>query len=549
VGDPRTWKDNDARFHVIPMSFAKRYASAKKTVPLLLVHNKRLKVGTVKAFAVERRKINNESRDVLMADFDITNEGFIRAVQDSASLRFKDLKPTSYASSDGFLSPHTLDGAETTDFDLTARVALLQRFPGLSLGHNVDTLGVKEMSLCLAGARPTAVVTHARYLADDAGDDGSSGEVASFTSVLASMLATSNGPLNQKASADILSLANMPTSVLDYSKPALIKSTRVAVAAEKGDNIDGAGDANETSIRHRRSSGDATAETTASPTSAPPAMDQVDQLGFPPNFSSSARPALPDTSPPQLSSAAGGGAGRRSKDYYVGFYEAHHASGVNHQPVKRPFPSTGEDEMHEEPRPRGVGKRQRHGDRAMDYRHADSYGRVGGAHDNETYADIYGEMRTLREDLRSLNETRAQEQQRAKEAERAADEERARLEKAKQDKEQMQAMCSQIFEQTRSMIAADLSSKSAASSAVVAAERSASGAHEATQEDMPAAAQQPVHDAALQLSASQKKDAKGLTKTANYSMTAKGMQEPAKNAMQTLRSIACRDAYLFDAEA
>jgi len=59
----------------------------------------------------------------------------------------------------------------SAELDLTAHQAILQRLPGLSLGHDTDNLDIVELSLCVAGARPGTVVTQASYDIESDGCD------------------------------------------------------------------------------------------------------------------------------------------------------------------------------------------------------------------------------------------------------------------------------------------------------------------------------------------------------------------------------------------
>jgi len=228
--DRDNWHSDDSRFNEVPMSLAENYARMKKTVPLFLLHNKRFRVGTVHSFHIEKRVLRNKLENVLVTDFSITNKNFIRAIQKCTNMRFDEVKPTPYVSSDGFikLPKNKQNNAKAPDLDVTAHVALLQRFPELSLGHNVKTLNVTEMSMCLAGARDMTVLTSAVYKPeidedddDDDDDDhfADKDSVDDYINVFASLLSTSNGPLNDKAADDLLNVPNLPvSSVLRYSK-------------------------------------------------------------------------------------------------------------------------------------------------------------------------------------------------------------------------------------------------------------------------------------------------------------------------------------------
>ena len=206
--------DRNGRFFVVPGKLADRYVS-QTDVPILLEHNDRYRVGTVTSFYRDDVTIDGISCPALMADFVIDKGGFIAALQNVCQVRFADIAPAAFTSSDGFVK-----GGTKGDFDLNAFAAILQRVPGLSLGHNGGNLDITELSMCVSGARPGTVITDAEYDGSAEGVDESEDEklaaAALYTTFFAGLHSLSNGFRFEKVERDLASL-NVPKTCLVYT--------------------------------------------------------------------------------------------------------------------------------------------------------------------------------------------------------------------------------------------------------------------------------------------------------------------------------------------
>ena len=208
--------DKEKKFYAIPRTLANRYVK-QASVPLLLEHNRKFTIGNVDNFYIEETCVDGEKREVLGAEFTIDNGSFIDVLQHVCAFRFKEIAPTDYISSDGFVKTEIVNS--NAELDLTAHEAILQRLPGLSLGHDSESLDIVELSLCVAGARPGTVVTQAAYEVETDGSEVSKEEEDKeiYREFFAGLHAMSNGFRCKKVEADLKAL-DMPTTCLVYSK-------------------------------------------------------------------------------------------------------------------------------------------------------------------------------------------------------------------------------------------------------------------------------------------------------------------------------------------
>jgi len=207
--------DKEKKFYAIPRNLADRYVK-QSSVPLLLEHNRKFTVGNVDKFYVEETSVDGEKREVLGVEFTIDNESFIDVLRHVCAFRFKEIAPVDYMSSDGFVK--TEIGNSNAELDLTAHEAILQRLPGLSLGHDSESLNIVELSLCVAGARPGTVVTQAVYEVETHDSEEPKEEDKEiYREFFAGLHAMSNGFRCRKVEADLKAL-DMPTTCLVYSK-------------------------------------------------------------------------------------------------------------------------------------------------------------------------------------------------------------------------------------------------------------------------------------------------------------------------------------------
>jgi hypothetical protein len=185
----------------------------------LLVHNFKFAIGHVDRFYEKAVEIHGETIPILAVEFTINDEAFIDAIRDACLFRFAEVAPAHFTSSDGFL-PVAAAGPDDDDDDgrpdITAHQALLQRLPGLSLAHDVHTLDVLELSLCVAGARANTVLTEAVYCPDVAGRPATNESRQLFARFLTGLHAISNVHGCRKVENDIRAVG-LPQSCLVYS--------------------------------------------------------------------------------------------------------------------------------------------------------------------------------------------------------------------------------------------------------------------------------------------------------------------------------------------
>jgi len=207
--------DKEKKFYAIPRNLATRYIK-QSSVPVLLEHNRKFVVGTVDNFYIEEACVEGEKREVLGAEFTIDNESFIDVLQHVCVFRFKEIAPVDYISSDGFVKAENENS--NAELDLTAHQAILQRLPGLSLGHDNESLDIVELSMCVAGARPGTVVTEAMYdIETECQEEHRENNKETYQEFFAGLHAMSNGFRCKKVEADLKAL-DMPTTCLVYSK-------------------------------------------------------------------------------------------------------------------------------------------------------------------------------------------------------------------------------------------------------------------------------------------------------------------------------------------
>lgn len=196
---------------VISQKLAKQYIQqcTSKKIPVFLEHNPKYKVGLVNA--IEMDYVDSRSQLALFIDFEITNEKFIKAIQTVAKIRMNEINQQQYMSSDNFVH----GGKNSNDaFDMTAYMSLLQRLPGLSLGHISKDLSIYELSLCVAGKRDSTLITEAHYYPDIEGEIYDEEDYMAF---LAGLHTVGNGERINKVTRDMNDL-NIPEAILAFSK-------------------------------------------------------------------------------------------------------------------------------------------------------------------------------------------------------------------------------------------------------------------------------------------------------------------------------------------
>ena len=186
--------------------------------PVYLEHHSDYSIGKVTSFYREYKE--PLEREVLMADFEIDDESFITALKEAAISRLR-IVPTAYTSEDGFVPEQVNEKDVKCDdcsaINMNAELALMEKFPAISLSHNKNSMRILELSLCLAGARDHTVITNVEFLKDSKGDKPvNEKEVKRYLSVIAGCLSTSNIDKTKKTTADLLD-TKAPTACLTYS--------------------------------------------------------------------------------------------------------------------------------------------------------------------------------------------------------------------------------------------------------------------------------------------------------------------------------------------
>lgn len=157
--------NKDMRFEKIPLNFALHYIkqNSSKSIPICIEHQQALVIGYVKSLYIKSipfvdEKGGKEFIQLLVCDFIITNQNFIHALQQVTQYKYnKSSLPI--ISSDNFIRsaetpPHTKDKV----IDVNARLALTQKFPGLSISHDENLLRIIEISICISGYRQMTLI-------------------------------------------------------------------------------------------------------------------------------------------------------------------------------------------------------------------------------------------------------------------------------------------------------------------------------------------------------------------------------------------------------
>ena len=190
--------DSDGRFYSITHKLADSIIS-QTNIPLCILHQADHKIGHVTHFYKGKVKEQN----VLFADFEITSQSFINALMNQAILRFQKIQPVPFTSPDQFVPEiYSVKNAEHEPIELDAQLALTQKFPGLSLSHEQNTERVRELSICLAGARELSVITNINYIHDAEIIDEDNTDEKNYLLIFAAALAHSNSSSTEKVAKD-----------------------------------------------------------------------------------------------------------------------------------------------------------------------------------------------------------------------------------------------------------------------------------------------------------------------------------------------------------
>lgn len=203
--------DEEGRFYTISQKLADLIISqTHEKIPLCLSHKNKYTIGTVTGFS--KKEINE--KDVLVAHFEITSQPFLNALIEQASMRYNFINPTFFTSPDNFIPRKSSTSCDTNEKEpviVNARHVLTQKFPGLSLGHNPEDKSVRELSICLAGARDLSVITDALYVDNSDINDQDTNSEQEYMTVFSANLAHSNFVATQKVAKDFNEIGGDPT--------------------------------------------------------------------------------------------------------------------------------------------------------------------------------------------------------------------------------------------------------------------------------------------------------------------------------------------------
>ena len=211
--------DEEGHFYEISHDLAEK-CTQQTNIPFLLGHIKRYRVGTVQKFSIENRKVNNEDRKVLMADFTIESEPLMKVIRRTWNIRQKDIRAGPKA------SPVEQD-----------QLAFTIKFPALSLGHNPDNT-IEELSAVVAPAREGTLITDLTVEGEvgmdelDTVDEAGNSEL-DYADLLAACHSVGNGQHISKVQRDLRAL-DMPPTIMAYaleSQPET-KNYTTAIATE-----------------------------------------------------------------------------------------------------------------------------------------------------------------------------------------------------------------------------------------------------------------------------------------------------------------------------
>ena len=200
--------DPNGRFYTINHSLANDIIAQDVTeIPVCFQHIRKYQIGNVCQFY----KGKNENDDVLIADFEITSQPFLNALTKQANVRYNELQNEPFISPDNFI-PTALSASDDNlePISVDGQLALTQKFAGLSLSHDTDSLTVKELSICLAGDRDLSVITDVTYLPEEIITDCDSNSVEDYLALFSSALAYANFSATNKVAKDIEKLEGSP---------------------------------------------------------------------------------------------------------------------------------------------------------------------------------------------------------------------------------------------------------------------------------------------------------------------------------------------------
>ena len=206
--------DDNGRFYTINHKLADVIiAQDATTIPVCIQHIPQYKIGHVTQFYKDI--VNNQN--VLVADFNITSQAFINALSKQAAVRYHELEKHPYVSPDQFVVEHSNNEKEHSEntVKLDGKLALTQKFAGISLSHDAKTKAVTELSICLAGARDLTIILEVEYTTGNNITDIDKHTEEDYLTLFSAALSYSNYTAIEKVTKD-LSLVGGDQSCLFY---------------------------------------------------------------------------------------------------------------------------------------------------------------------------------------------------------------------------------------------------------------------------------------------------------------------------------------------
>lgn len=153
-------RDKDGKFNIIPITLAQKIEK-QTDVPILIAHKNQYIIGHVDKFCITHINVLNKQECVLCVEFTINDPNFIQALKEVTSFKYIQWMGVNVFSPDDFISSHSANCEDI--YKITADIALMQKFAGLSIGHNRESGLAEEVSICMAGQRPLTVITSAKF--------------------------------------------------------------------------------------------------------------------------------------------------------------------------------------------------------------------------------------------------------------------------------------------------------------------------------------------------------------------------------------------------
>ena len=205
--------DQNGDYNIIPITLAQQIEK-QTDVPIFIAHKDQYKIGCVDRFFITQANVLTQEQCVLCAEFTLDDPNFIQALKEVTSFKYIQWMDVNVFSPDEFISSHSTMSDEI--YMITADIALMQKFAGLSIGHNGKSHLADEVSICMAGKRPLTVITSAKFCkADNTEEDHIEPEKVKSYKEIFTIYSFSIRNSANKVEKD-LQLLNLPQTCLSY---------------------------------------------------------------------------------------------------------------------------------------------------------------------------------------------------------------------------------------------------------------------------------------------------------------------------------------------